>query len=157
VRASSSAEVRKVLGRQGSGAASLCGSQANPRPIVLGDLALSDFGSSVAVYRSDGQALSAERKERIRTAARSLQFSREDHIGPYDEFDLRFSNVRGADGSEGVSVDLSSYFIDDEAGNDGLDPDVIIAREEPIAEQFAEDLARALGSDYRCIAYSGHW
>ena len=46
---------------------------------------------------------------------------------------------------------------DDDEGNDGLDPEVIIAREEPAAEQFAEYLSRTLGEVYICDAHSGHW
>lgn len=118
---------------------------------------MSDFGSSVAVYRSDGDAPSAGDEERVRIAARSLQFAYEDRIGPYDGFDLRFGYARDADGSRGISIGLSGYFIGDEEGNDGLDPDVIIAREEPVAWQFAEDLGKALGGDYRCVSYSGYW
>jgi hypothetical protein len=118
---------------------------------------LSDFGSHVAVRRSDGRPTSEDDEERIRAAARSLQFARRDRIGPYDEFDLRFGSVRYIDGAEGISVGLTAHFLGDDEGNDGLDPEVIIAREEPVAEQFAEDLAKALGDDYCCEAYSGHW
>jgi hypothetical protein len=118
---------------------------------------LSDFGAHVAVYRTDGIPPSASDEERIRAAARSLQSSCKDQIGPYDEFDMRFGYSRDADGSEGLSVGLSGYFIGDDEGNDGLDPEVIIAREEPVAERFADELAEALGADYRCTSYSGYW
>lgn len=117
----------------------------------------SDFGSYVAVYRSDSQHLSTGDKERVRTAARSLQFAERDRIGPYDGFDLRFGSCGAADGPEGIAVFLSARFIGDEDGNDGLAPDAAIADESPVAEGFSDDLARALGGDFRCEPYSGYW
>ena len=117
---------------------------------------MSDFGSHVAVYRTDGRPPSAEDDRRVRAAARSLQFTRPDRIGPYDEFDLRFGGAHGGDGVQGVSVFLSGYFIGDNEGNDGLDPEVILAREAPVAEQFAEDLERTLGGEFRVNPYSGY-
>lgn len=39
--------------------------------------------------------------------------------------------------------------------NDGLDPEVIIAREKPLVEQFARDLKRVLGREYRMVPFSG--
>ena len=117
----------------------------------------SDFGSYVGVYRSDGQPLSHLDKERVRAAARSLQFTQKDCIGPYDGFDLRFGSCGAADGPEGLAVFLSARFIDDEEGNDGLSADASIADESPVAEEFAEDLSRSLGTDFRCEPYSGYW
>ena len=117
---------------------------------------MSDFGSSVAVYRTDGRPPSAEDERRVQVAAKSLQFTRTDRIGLYDEFELRFGTAFGG-GMEGLSVGLSGYFVGDDEGNDGLDPEVIIARESPIAEQFAEDLERVLGAEYRAVPYSGNW
>jgi hypothetical protein len=118
---------------------------------------LSDFGSYVAVHRFDGQSLTSGDEKRIQAAARSLQFSRKDHIGPYDEFDFRFGYAQNESGSTGLSIGLTDYFIGDEEGNNGLDPDVIIAREEPVAGRFAEDLSEILDGDYRCTSYSGYW
>jgi hypothetical protein len=117
---------------------------------------MSDFGSHVAVYRTDGRPPSAEDERCVRAAARSLQFTRPDRIGPYDEFDLRFGGSHGNDGAEGIAVFLSGYFVGDEVGNDGLDPEVIIAREAPVTEEFAEDLARMLGEEFRTVAYTGY-
>ncbi len=117
---------------------------------------MSDFGSSVAVYRTDGRPSSADDERRVRAAAKSLQFTRTDRIGPYDEFELRFGTAFGG-GVEGLSVGLSGYFVGDDEGNDGLDPEVIIARETPVAEQFADDLGRAMGGEYWAVPYSGHW
>lgn len=115
---------------------------------------MSDFGASVSVYRTDNHPPSTEDESRVRTGAKSLQFTRTDRIGPYDEFELRFGFTQDRNGIEGLSVGLSGYFIGDD---DGLDPEVIIVRELSVVEQFAEDLERALGGDYRVIAYSGYW
>lgn len=116
---------------------------------------MSDFGSHVTVYRIDGQEPSKDDVHRVRTAARSLQFTAVDRIGPYDEFDLRFGGACSERGIEGVAVFLSGYFVGDDEGNDGLDPEVIIAREAPVAAQFAEDLQRLLGNEFEVISYSG--
>ena len=117
---------------------------------------MSDFGSSVSVYRADNRPPSDEDERRVWAAAKSLQFARTDRIGPYDEFVLRFGTACGG-GVEGLLVGLSGYFDGDDDGNDGLDPEVIISRESPIAEQFAADLERALGGEYRAVPYSGFW
>ena len=55
-----------------------------------------------------------------------------------------------------MAVFLSGYFIGDDEGNDGLDPDVIIAREEPVAEQFAKELAAVLGEGYEVVPSCGY-
>jgi hypothetical protein len=117
----------------------------------------SDFGASVSVYRADRSPPGPEDERRVRAAARSLQFSRPDRIGPYDHFDFRFGGARRHDGVWGLSVGLSGYFIGDEEGNDGLDAEVIIAREQPLVEQFAEELAVALGEAYEVVPYCGYW
>lgn len=116
----------------------------------------SDYGSQVAVYRSDGQAVSEADKARVRAAAKSLRIADGDRIGPYDGFDLRFGSCGPAGGPEGVAVFLSGHFLE-EIEEDGTDPDAALADEGPVAEEFAEDLARALGSDFRCEASSGYW
>ena len=117
---------------------------------------MSDIGSHVAVRRSDGRPPAPADEDRIRSAARSLRFASKDRIGHYEGFDLRFGSVRYIDGSEAVPVGLSAYFNGDDVGNDGPDPEVIIAREGFVAEQFAEDLAKSLGSDHGAEASSGH-
>jgi len=117
---------------------------------------MSDFGSHITVYRNDGRPASAEDERRVRAAARALQFTQPDRIGPYDEFDLRFAGSYTNDGAHGVAVFLSGYFVGDHEGNDGLDPEVIIARETPVAEEFAEDLGRTLGEEFRAVAYTGY-
>ena len=117
---------------------------------------MSDFGASVGVYRTDGRSAGADDERRVREAARSLQLTRRDRIGPYDHFDLRFGGAHRPDGVEGVGVFLSGHFIGDDEGNDGLDPETITAREEPVAGQFADDLARLLGDEYEVRVYSGY-
>jgi hypothetical protein len=118
---------------------------------------MSDFGARVSVFRVDGQPLSEDEERKVRSAGRSLQFSRPDRIGPYDEFDLRFGTACAVNGTKGLSVGLSSYFVGDREGNGGLEPEVIIAREEPIAAQFAEELACVVGDEFRTDSYSGYW
>jgi hypothetical protein len=71
--------------------------------------------------------MTVDPNRRVQAAARSLQFAAKDRIDPYDEFDLRFGGATNADGVEGIAVFLSGCFVEDD--NDGLDPDVIIARE----------------------------
>lgn len=120
----------------------------------MGGEGMSDYGSSVEVYRTDRRPPSVEEERKVTAAARSLQFTYPDRIGPYDEFDLRFGTAfRG--GVEGLSVILSGYLVGDDEGNDGLDPEVIIAREKPLVEQFARDLKRVLGREYRMVPFSG--
>jgi hypothetical protein len=118
---------------------------------------MSDFGAHVTVYRVDGRAPTEDDERRVESVARALQFVYGDRIGPYDGFDLRFGTARDEEGTEGVLAGLSDHFIDDDDGNDGLAPEVIIAREWPVAEQFAEDLARMLEPEFRTRPYSGYW
>lgn len=116
---------------------------------------MSDFGSHVAVYRTDRKNATKDDERRVRTAARSLQFTSVDRIGPFDEFDLRFCGSHRADGTQGVAVILSSYYVGEDERNDGLEPEVIMAREAPVAEQFADELERLLGSEFEVAPYSG--
>jgi hypothetical protein len=118
---------------------------------------MSDFGSSVSVYRADQRPTGPEDERRLRAAARALQFTRADRIGPYDHFDFRFGGARRLDGVWGISVGLTEYSTGDEEDNDGLDPDAIIDRDLPIAEEFAADLAKALNEEYEVVPYSGCW
>ena len=116
---------------------------------------MADYGSHVSVYRTDRRNPSEEDKHRVHVAARSLQFTARDRIGPYDEFDLQFGGSSGIGGLQGIAVFLSRYWIGDDEGNEGLDPEVIVAREAPVVEQFAQDLERLLGSDFEAVPYSG--
>ncbi len=116
---------------------------------------MSDFGSHVVIYRVDGREPSDDEVRRIRAAAQSLQFAAVDRVGPYDEFDLSFGGTCSAEGVEGFAVFLSSYFVEDEEANNEFDPEVIIAREAPVAAQFAEDLQRLLGNEFEVFSYSG--
>jgi hypothetical protein len=117
----------------------------------------SDFGASVSVYRADGRSPGPEDERRVRAAARALQFTRPDRIGPYDHFDLRFGGAWRRDGTWGLSVGLAEYFIGDDEGNERLDPDAINERDLALAERFSEELAAALGAGYEVIPYSGYW
>jgi hypothetical protein len=123
---------------------------------VKGDGRMSDFGSGVCVYRNDSRPPSDVDERIVHAAAKALQFARSDSIGPYDEFELRFGTARDCDGANGLLVALSGYLVGDDVGNDGLEPEVIIAREAPLAEQFAEDLEQALGGEYRVTSYSDY-
>jgi hypothetical protein len=117
----------------------------------------SDFGSGVSIYRADRQPTRPEDDRRIRAAARSLQFRERDRIGLFDHLDLGFGGARRRDGVWGVSVMLTGHFIGDHEGNDRLDPEALIERELPVAEQFAEELAGFLGEEYEVVPYSGYW
>ena len=117
---------------------------------------MSDFGSHVSVYRTDRREPSEEDKQRVHAAARSLQFTAPDRIGPYDEFDIQLSDARGLRGVEGIAVLLSRYWISDDEGNNGLDPEVILAREAPMVEQFAQDMESMLSGDFEAVPYTGY-
>jgi hypothetical protein len=114
-----------------------------------------DFGSHVSVYRVDHQPPGPEDEQRIGAAARSLQFRQRDRIGPFDHLDLHFGGARRIDGVWGVAVILSGHYIGDDE-DEGLDPETIIAQEQPVAEQFAEELAASLGAGYEVIPWCGH-
>ena len=118
---------------------------------------MSDFGCAVAAYRVDGVPVGPADENRVRVAARGLQFTELDRIGPFDEFDLRFGAAQRSDRTEKVLITLADYFIDDDEGNDGLDTDVIIARGAVVPARFAAELERALGDDYQCEWISDHW
>ena len=121
----------------------------------LGSYAVSDFGSHVSIYRTDRREPSEEDKRRVQAVARSLQFTARDRIGPYDEFDLQFGGAHDGGGVEGIAVFLSRYWMGHDEGNDGLDPKVIMAREAPVVQQFAEDLERLIDGDFEAVPYSG--
>jgi hypothetical protein len=119
---------------------------------------MSDFGSTVLVWRVDGQSVCPEEEARLRAAIRAVKGEpQHDRFVRFDEFECRIGGYGRLGGVEGFSVGLTGYFVGDEDGNDGLDPEVILAREHPLAQEFADELARALGEDYEVRAISDFW
>lgn len=117
-------------------------------------LLVSDFGSMVKVWRSDGRGVRPEDEASLRAAIRAVQGeSRRDRFGPYDDFEFRIGGYSRLGGVEGLFVGLTAYFV----GDEGLDPEVILARERPRTEQFADELQRALGDEYEVAPYTDHW
>jgi hypothetical protein len=73
---------------------------------------------------------------------------------------LRFGVSYGLDGSEGVegvTVAITEYWENDNEGKDGLDYDVLIERDRPLAERFGERLQDGIGPAYRVEVICGPW
>jgi hypothetical protein len=118
---------------------------------------MSDFGSMVMVWRADGQSVRPEEKALLQAAIRTVQGEpRRDRFSPYDDFTIRIGGYSRSGGVEGFFVGLSEHFVGDEE-DEGLDPEVILARERPCAQQFADELQRVLGPEYETEAYSDSW
>lgn len=114
-----------------------------------------DYFSCVTIFRCNGQPIGVEEERRLFEAAKSLQFRERDRIGLFDEFDLKLGGARNENGVVGIMVSMSGYFTDDDAGNEGLEVEVLIERERPLVEQFAVELATIIGPSYEVEAYSG--
>ena len=113
----------------------------------------SDFGSSVSVYRADGHPPLELDETRIVEAARGLQSPGVDRVSPFADLELVIGSCH--DGIEGVELRLTSYFLEDE--DHAAEEDAIIARDEIVAQQFAQQLEQVLGDAYRIEYYSGRW
>lgn len=116
----------------------------------------SDFGSSVSVYRADGQPPHPADEARVRNVARALRSAGPDHMSPFAGLELVVcSCFADCGGNEGVDLRLTWYFLEDD--DNAAEEDAITARDEAIARRFAEQLGRALGGGYRVESYSGRW
>jgi hypothetical protein len=115
----------------------------------------SDFGSSASVYRTDGKPPEPRDEARIVAAAQSLQSSAQNRISRFADLELVVGSGQDGDGTEGVDLRLTSYFLQDD--DNEAQEDTIIARDEIVAQQFATELEKSLGGDFRVEWYSGNW
>jgi len=111
----------------------------------------------VIVRRANGVSTTAVDEALVKHTAKELVFGEQDRLSDYADFNLRFGGSRSLEGTEGVMVGLTEYCLGDDDGNDGLEDEVLIARDRPVAEQFAEELQDRLGPDFEVEAYCGHW
>src|ERR1700741_3146084 len=118
---------------------------------------MSDFGTLVTIHRANGTPATAADEALIKRLAKDLVFDEQDHLSEYADFNLRFGSARAEDGSEGVMVGLTEYWLGDDDGTEGLDTQGLIAGDGPAAEQFAEELQERLGPEFKVEAYCGHW
>jgi hypothetical protein len=115
----------------------------------------SDFGSSVSVYRADGKPPQQVDKARIVDAARAIRSAEPDRIGLFADLELVVGTCQDSDYTEGVDLRLTSYFLDDD--DNAAEEGALIARDETVAWQFAQQLEQTLDGEYRVEAYSGRW
>jgi hypothetical protein len=54
-------------------------------------------------------------------------------------------------------VGLTEYWLGDDEGNEGLDDEVLLERDRPIAERFGEELQEKLGPEFEVEVYCGQW
>jgi hypothetical protein len=109
---------------------------------------MSDLGTAVIISREDGRSTDGEDRAVVRAAVERIRNPRPDRIGPYDHFVFQFGGGSDPEGSEGILVILTQYWLGDEEGNDGLEGEQLLDRDRPEAEQFAEELREALGEEY---------
>ena len=93
----------------------------------------------------------------IKRVAKELVLGGRDRLSDYADFNLRFGSSSASDGSEGVMVGLTEYWLGDEESTGGLDGEVLIERDRPMAERFAGELQEKLGDEFKVEAYCGYW
>jgi len=118
---------------------------------------MSDFGTMVTIHRANGASTTAEDEAVIKRLAKALVFGEQDRVSDYGDFNLRFGGSSGLDGSEGVMIGLTEYWVGDDEGTEGLEAEVLIERDRPPAERFAEELQEKLGPEFKVEAYCGDW
>lgn len=114
-----------------------------------------NFGSSVSVYRTDGDPPQQTEEALIAAAARALTLSGSDRMNPFAGIELVVGSCQDMDYIEGVDLRLTSYFVADD--DNEARQEVTIAEDEEIARQFAAALQDSLGEEYRVDSYSGAW
>ena len=93
----------------------------------------------------------------VKRISKEIVFREQDRISDYADFNLTFGGSSDAGGSEGILIILTEYWVGDDEGNQGLEDEVLIERDRPAAEKFAEELNQELGNDFRVKVYCGHW
>jgi hypothetical protein len=120
-----------------------------------GGILASDFGSSASIYRSDGRPPQPKDEERVLAVVSTLQSAEQDRISPFADLELVVGSCQDGEGIEGIDLRLTSYFLEDD--DNEAQEDAIIARDEAVAQQFADALQKALGDKFRVESYSGNW
>lgn len=118
---------------------------------------MSDFGTMALIHRADGVDVSGADESNLKKAIAELQNVERDRIGPYEHFAFRIGSSSRPDGGEGYCLTLTEYWLGDDEGNEGLDSEVLLARDESDARQCCDDLVRLLGADYTVDLVCDHW
>lgn len=116
---------------------------------------MSDFGTMALVRRKDGQSVGDADRQALDAAIAQTQAA-----GPFaDALSEPFAfRVVGSvhEGSQGFAVVLSEYWLE-MADAEGVNPDDLLAQNEPVADQARHALQNALGGAYLVEPNSGHW
>ena len=117
----------------------------------------SDYGCWIEAFRSNAPSLTSDDVAAVKSAIEGLRNAERDRISPYCEFEFRYGGSQRIDGSEGLLITLSEYWIGDEPRNDGCDPEVLVQRDYPLAHELADELQRQLGESFQVEARCGGW
>lgn len=118
---------------------------------------MSDFGSMVTIRRADGTSVTPDDVSRVHRTAKELTLVEDGRTSDSADFNLRFGDERAPDGSVGILISLTEYWLGDDESTGGLDSDVLLARDRPRAERFAGAMQQRLGADFEVEAYCDHW
>jgi hypothetical protein len=118
---------------------------------------MSDSGTMVTIHRIDGTSTTASDLNSIKRISKDMVIGEDGRLSDYADFNLRFGGSRSRSGSEGIMIGLTEYFLGDDEGNEGLEDEVLIARDTPLAERFGEELQEKLGSEFEVKVYCGQW
>jgi hypothetical protein len=111
----------------------------------------------LTVHRADGSSTTAADEALVKRVAKDLASGEPDRLSDYADFNLRFGGSEALDGSQGVLVGLTEYWLGDDERNEGLDSEVLIERDRPTAERFGEAMQAKLGAQFKVEVYCGHW
>ncbi len=117
----------------------------------------SNYGCWIEAYRSNVSSLTSADVTAVKSAIEGLLRAERDRISPYCEFEFRYGGSQRIDGSDGLLIMLSEYWIGDERRNDGCDPEVLVQRDYPLAQEVADGLQRQLGESFQVEARCGGW
>jgi len=110
------------------------------------------------IHRVDGTDVSDADESNLKNAIAKLQTVERDRIGPYEHFSLRIGgSASHGDVGEGFCLTFTEYWLGDDEGNEGLDSEVLLGRDEPDARQCCDDLGRLLGPEYAVDLVCDHW
>jgi hypothetical protein len=118
---------------------------------------ISDFGTMVTVHRTNSESATESDLSLVEKTAKELVAPFDDRINDFAAFNLSFGGSSTGGGSEGILVILTEYWLGDDEGNEGLEDEVLIERDRPLAERFGELLQKKLGAEFEVEVYCGHW